>query len=309
MKPRGYNIYIPYNKTLPRPTCVTIITSLPLSSNMGDSIVDTVAKLMEMGHDPFADFEGFDNVNSLCEAGESGSTDSILGKRKEPAYTPGPIDEDIAAAIAAAAESAAHSTMMAAAASGTVVAPPPMVQDLVFQPDISVFENIETMQPPRPEVKKARKSNKCSYDADNLITFGTFDKKKIPRSSNRRLLQVIHGLIDSEMRQIFDSDTNMLNSFYSDLNSDMKLVSNKRRVVLVDSMCIRIPQKSLKSVLMSGKYNKIVQYVKQSSETEFTALEVNSLLCHYSKAVRFEKDFPRFKQEKIGSMVVLCLNK
>ena len=92
---------------------------------MCDSIVDTVAKLMEMGNDPFADFEGFDNVNSLYE-----STDSILGKRKEPAYTPGPIDEDIAAAIAAAAESAAHSTMMAAAASGTVVAPPPMVQDL-----------------------------------------------------------------------------------------------------------------------------------------------------------------------------------
>ena len=48
---------------------------------------------------------------------------------------------------------------------------------------------------------------------------------------------------------------------------------------------------------------------KMSSETEFTALEVNSLLCHYSKDVKFRKDFPRFKQEKLGTMVVLCLNK
>jgi len=232
-----------------------------------DSIVDTVANMMEVGHDPFADFEGIDNVSTLYES---------------PAI------------------SAEHADI------NNIQIQTQIQTEFVFQPDISVLQPFQSVQ---SEVKKARKSNKCSYDVNNLITFGTFDKKKIPRASNRRLLQVIHGLIDSEMRQIFDSDTNMLNSFYSDLNSLMKRESNKRGVVLVDNMVIRIPQKSLKSVLMSGKYNQIVQYIKQSSETEFTALEVNSLLCHYSKDVKFRKDFPRFKQEKLGTMVVLCLNK
>lgn len=162
-----------------------------------------------------------------------------------------------------------------------------------------------------------RKSNKFKYDSSSVVVFGSFPLESVPKASNRRLLQVIHGMLDvnsTGFRRIFDSDPVMMDSFYSDIFTEMIGVVAKKGLMLDSESLIMIPQKCIKAVLMKGgeKYIKIVRYVKQdiNGTDVFSALEINSLLGHFSKNVAsLYRDFPRFSFEKIDKMAVLKIIK